>query len=237
VLRDISLEIKPGSRVGICGRTGRYLCHQFWGPGFLNGPLTAFSGKSTLILTILRLAEIQVGDILIDGISIKTTPRHRVRRGITAMPQEPLLLPGTIRSNLDPFSEHLDQAILSALDEVGIFDVISAGGGLNANMDNILLSRGQQQLFCLTRAILSKSQIVLLDEMTSSVDAATEAKIVEVIHRRLSDRTVVAVAHHLHTIRGFDKIVVLDQGQVIECDSPKELLKKSSVFRELWERR
>ncbi|KAH8599078.1 ABC transporter-like protein [Bisporella sp. PMI_857] len=216
ILKEISLRIPPGSKVGICGRTG--------------------SGKSTFILTLLRLAEIESGDILIDGISMKTIPRNTVRRRLVAMPQEPLLLSGTVRFNADPFSEHSNESILSALQEVGIRSVVVAGGGLGAQMDTIPLSRGQRQLFSLTRPILSKSRIVVLDEMTSSVDAATEAKMMEVVRDKFAGRTVVAVAHHLRTIRDFDKIVVLDQGRMIETGSPDELLARPSIFRELWDR-
>ncbi|KAK7222510.1 hypothetical protein V2G26_010513 [Clonostachys chloroleuca] len=217
ILKNICLEIEPGSKVGVCGRTG--------------------SGKSTFLLTMLRMAEVQSGDILIDGISVKSMPRNVARRRIITMPQEALFLPGSVRSNVDPLNEHADEAIFSALNEVGILDIIIARGGLSANMETMALSHGQQQLFCLTRVILSSSKIVLLDEITSSVDAVTEAKMMEVVERTFHDRTVVAIAHHLHTIRNFDKIIVLDKGYVVEVGSPDELLGNPlSVFRELWER-
>lgn len=189
-----------------------------------------------MILTLLRLAEVASGDIVVDSIPIKTVPRDQVRQGIIAMPQEPLLLPGTVRFNADPLSEHSDEDILSALDEVGVLDIISSRGGLDTQMESITLSRGQQQLFCLTRAILGNSRIVVLDEVTSNVDAATEAKMTDLIGKKFSGRTILAVAHHLRTIRHFDIIVVLDQGRVIETGSPGELLKRQSKFRELWER-
>ncbi|CAH0058330.1 unnamed protein product [Clonostachys solani] len=217
ILKNICLDIEPGSKVGVCGRTG--------------------SGKSTFLLSMLRMAELQSGDILIDGISVKSMPRNVARRRIITMPQEALFLPGSVRSNVDPLNEHPDEAIFSALNEVGILDIILARGGLSANMEAMALSHGQQQLFCLTRVILSSSKVVLLDEITSSVDAITEAKMMEVVERTFHDRTVVAIAHHLHTIRNFDKIIVLDKGCVVEAGSPKELLGNPlSVFRELWER-
>jgi ATP-binding cassette, subfamily C (CFTR/MRP), member 1 len=150
-----------------------------------------------------------------------------------AVPQDPLLLPGTVRFNMDPLKEHHDDTIISCLEDVGILDTISSHGGLEAQLEGISLSRGQQQLFCLARATLSKSRIVLLDEMTSSVDAATEAKMMEIVGRRFKGRTILAVAHHLETLRDFDMIVVLDQGRVIEKGSPNELLRGSNVFREL----
>lgn len=181
------------------------------------------------------MAEIEDGDVLVDGISLSTIARNIVRRRIVTMPQEPLLLPGTIRYNVDPFSEHPDEAILSALTEVGIWDTIWAHGGLDTPVDKIPFSRGQQQLFCLTRAVLSKSRLVLLDEITSNVDAATEARMMDVVNRKLSGRTILAVAHHLRTIRDFDLIIVLDQGQIIESGSPDKLLQQPSTFRAMWE--
>ncbi|KAI9167867.1 ABC multidrug transporter B [Paramyrothecium foliicola] len=216
ILKNLTFRIAPGTKVGICGRTG--------------------SGKSTFLLTLLRMAEIEGGDALIDGISLHALPRSVVRRRLATIPQEPLLLSGTVRFNADPFSEHSDTSILSALEEVGVLELVNAHGGLVAPMSSVPLSRGQQQLFCLTRAALSTSRVVLLDEITSNVDAATEAKMMEVVNKKLHGRTIIAVAHHLHTIRNFDMIIVMDQGRIVEMDSPDELLKKPSVFFELWQR-
>jgi ABC-type multidrug transport system fused ATPase/permease subunit len=181
------------------------------------------------------MAEIQSGDVLVDGQSIKSFPRNELRRRLFSLPQDPLLLPGTVRFNADPFLEHSDRSILEALEDVGIREVISSRGGLDADLGSITLSKGQQQLFCLTRALLSKSRVILLDEITSNVDAATETAMMKVIERRFADRTVLAIAHRLHTIRNFDKIVVLDKGKIIEVGSPEELLSQESAFRGLWE--
>lgn len=181
------------------------------------------------------MAEILSGDVLVDGERIKSFPRNELRRRLFSMPQDPLFLPGTVRFNADPFLEYTDRSILEALEEVGIHDIISSRGGLDADMGTVTLSKGQQQLFCLTRALLSKARIILLDEITSSVDAATEKAMMNVIERKFVDRTVLAIAHRLHTIRNFDKIVVLDRGKVIEAGSPDDLLSKPSAFRELWE--
>jgi ATP-binding cassette, subfamily C (CFTR/MRP), member 1 len=163
-------------------------------------------------------------------------PRNRIRKSIVTMQQDPLLLSGTIRSNMDPFSQHSDHAITSALEEVDMLEMVSAKGGLDAQIDAIPFSRGQQQLFCLSRIILSKSRIVVLDEMTSNMDAATEARMMEVVNKKFLGKTIVAVAHHLHTLRNFDKIIVLQQGRIVETGTPDELLQKQSLFKELWER-
>jgi ATP-binding cassette, subfamily C (CFTR/MRP), member 1 len=185
---------------------------------------------------LLGLAQIESGDVDFDGIPIKDVALNTTRLRTIAVPQDPLILPGTVRFNMDPLSEHDDAAILLSLEEVGILDTINSRGGLDAQLEGMSLSRGQQQLFCLARATLSNSRIVLLDEVTSSVDAATEAKMMEVVDKRFEGRTIVAVAHHLETLRDFDMIVVLDKGRLVETGSPRELLGRQSVFRELWEK-
>ena len=182
------------------------------------------------------MAEIQSGEILVDEALIRHMPRNSLRRQLFAMPQDPLFFPGTVRWNIDPFSEHCDEEILSALQQVGVIDVITERGGLDAKMYNITLSKGQQQLFCLTRAVLSKSKVVLLDEITSSVDLATEAAMMDVVEEAFPDRTVLAVAHRLHTIRNFDMIIVLDQGRVIETGPPQMLLECKGAFWQLWQK-
>ncbi|KAF5010391.1 hypothetical protein FDECE_3443 [Fusarium decemcellulare] len=215
VLKDISLQIPAGTKVGICGRTG--------------------SGKSTFILTLLRLAEIENGDVFIDGLSTRAIPLNVLRQSVIAMPQDSLLLPGTVRFNADPFSKHRDDDILTAMDDVGLLDIVkSASGELDADIDSLSLSKGQQQLLCMVRALLGASYIVVLDEMTSSVDAVTEERMMSLVKNRFAHKTVLAIAHHLHTIRNFDMIVVLDQGCVVETGSPDELLSRDSVFRDLW---
>lgn len=218
-------------KVGICGRTGRFVSKCSASTHNAN----RLSGKSTFILTLLRMAEIHDGDIFIDDTSIQNVPRNNLRRCLFAIPQDPLFLPGSVRYNIDPFSEHCDEAICSALSQVGVLHVITERGGLDVEMDTVTLSKGQQQLFCLTRAVLSKSKVILLDEITSSVDSSTEAAMMDVVERVFSDRTIIAIAHRLHTIRGFDRIIVLDQGMVIETGSPDDLLARQSAFRGLWE--
>ncbi|CAH0054441.1 unnamed protein product [Clonostachys solani] len=217
VLNDVSVKIPPGSKVGICGRTG--------------------SGKSTMLLTLLRLAEIEDGDILIDGVSITSCSRDTLRQRVITVPQDPLLLPGTIRFNADPLARQQDDDILSALDDLGLLDLVrSTPGGLDAPMDTLPLSRGQQQLFCLGRALLGGSRIVVLDEMSSSVDSVTEAKMMQLVHDKAMEKTVVAVAHHLQTLRHFDSILVLEKGYIVENGAPNDLLSRKGVFYELWNR-
>ncbi|KUM62738.1 hypothetical protein ACN42_g4351 [Penicillium freii] len=136
ILRHITLTIPPGSKLGICGRTG--------------------SGKSSLILALLRMVEIQSGDVIIDGISLQSCPRDAIRRKITVIPQEPVLFPGTIRENIAAFKVIDDDRVLRALEKVELREHVMGHGGLNAKIDDLPLSAGQRQLVCLARAITMK---------------------------------------------------------------------------------
>jgi ABC-type multidrug transport system fused ATPase/permease subunit len=137
---------------------------------------------------------------------------------------------------MDPFKEHPDDALVQALEEVGIWEMFLTQKGLDTDLQTSPLSRGEEQLLCLARALVRQCRIVILDEVTASVDVATEARMIEVMRRRLIDCTVIAIAHRLHTIRQFDRIVVLDQGRMVECGTPEELLRQpSSYFRRVWD--
>ncbi|KAJ5998957.1 hypothetical protein N7451_006767 [Penicillium sp. IBT 35674x] len=214
VLQHITLNIPPGSKLGICGRTG--------------------SGKSSLILALLRMVEIQSGDIIIDGISLQSCPRDIVRSKITAIPQEPVLFPGTIKENIAAFGSLDDGRVLRALEKVELKGHVMAHGGLNAKMDDLPLSAGQRQLVCLARAIIMKQNILLLDEVTSHVDDMTDRLMQQVIRREFSGCTIVAVAHRVHTLLDFDRIAVIDDGKVVEYDTPAALLSMpGSLFARL----
>ncbi|PKY09326.1 P-loop containing nucleoside triphosphate hydrolase protein [Aspergillus campestris IBT 28561] len=160
------------------------------------------------------------------------------RRAITAMPQDPLILilPGSIRSNMDPFSQYAEEAIISAFEEVHLWPTVSARGGLDASADSLALSRGQQQLFCLARVLLSEAPIVVFDEVTANVDPDTAARVMEIINTRFVSRTVLVIAHQLWTIRRFDQIAVLEQGRLVELGDPEQLLQQETAFRRLWRR-
>ncbi|OCL10087.1 ABC transporter-like protein [Glonium stellatum] len=214
-LDHISISILPGEKVGICGRSG--------------------SGKSSLVLTLFRMLDITAGSLTVDGIDLATIPRHIVRSRFNAIPQEPFLLRGSARTNMDPYGTSSDAAIAAALARVGLWDVVELGGGLDAEMREDMLSQGQRQLACLARALLRKSKLVVLDEVTSSVDIQTEQLLQTIIRDEFKGCTVIAVAHRLKTIMGFDRIVVLDQGRIVECDTPTTLLKRPSTFKTMFE--
>lgn len=192
------------------------------------------SGKSSFILTLFRMLEINWGTIFIDGLDLSTMPRHYIRSRLNAIPQEPYFLAGSIRLNLDPYSSSSDALLVSALRKVHLLDTVMSNGGLDADMDPDMLSHGQRQLFCLARAILRKTKIVVLDEVTSSVDRKTDELMQKIIREEFEGCTIIAVAHRLNTILDFDRIAVLDTGRLKECESPKKLLATDSAFRELY---
>ncbi|KAJ7123848.1 P-loop containing nucleoside triphosphate hydrolase protein [Mycena crocata] len=211
VLQDISFRVNSGERVGIVGRTG--------------------SGKSSLTLALLRCIYTE-GSVHYDGISTASVNLDALRSNITIIPQMPELLSGTLRHNLDPFDQYDDAALNSALHAAGLFSlqqqmeegrlvldsVISSGGGN--------LSVGQRQILALARAIVRDSKLLILDEATSAIDYKTDTIIQTSLRHELKpDVTVLTVAHRLQTILDSDKIMVLDDGRIVEFDAPKVLLK------------
>lgn len=199
--------------------------------------LTVFSGKSSLILALSRLLDIQSGSITIDSQDLSLIPRQVVRSRLTALPQDAIKLRGTVRHNLDPQSTiQADQPLESVLRKTSIWETIALRGGLDADMDELGLSAGQLQLFCLARALLSRGAVVLLDEATSSVDLKTDEEVRRVIREEMEGRTVVEVAHRLEVVRECDLVVVMGEGKVVEVGHPAALLRRDGgAFKALWE--
>ncbi|KAK3987100.1 ABC transporter [Cladorrhinum sp. PSN332] len=199
VLKDINLDIKPGEKVCICGRTG--------------------SGKSSLVLTLLRLLDPNEGTIEIDGIDITSVSRDVVRSRVAGVAEEPFFLPGTVRENMDPYGQETDDRIVQTLVDVGLWAGVfdkEDSGGLDAALDKELLSHGQRQLFNIARAMLRNSKVLVLDEVTSSLDAQAERVIYRLLETRLKHCTVIAVIHKIEFAHGFDKIVTMDQGRIVD---------------------
>jgi ABC-type multidrug transport system fused ATPase/permease subunit len=192
------------------------------------------SGKSSLLLSLFRLIEITGGKIEIDGLDLATLPRETVRTRLTAIPQDPFVLSSSVRENADPSGSSKDEAIIESLKKVQLWSIIESRGGLDAQMKAQPLSHGQQQLFCLARAMLRESKILVLDEATSNMDAETDTLMQRIIRKEFSGHTIVTVAHRLNTIEDSDVVAVLDGGRLAEFGSPVELLaRKESLFKQL----
>ncbi|KAI9340247.1 P-loop containing nucleoside triphosphate hydrolase protein [Obelidium mucronatum] len=209
VLKSINLEIGKHEKVGVVGRTG--------------------SGKSSLMLSLFRILEPDSGKITIDGIDISTLGVKDLRSRLSIIPQDPVLFSGTVRSNLDPLSEHSDLDIWNALESAGMKTAVGAmDGGLNATVDSLgeNLSVGQRQLLCLARAILRRPKLIVLDECTANVDLETDHFIQLALKETMHNATILTIAHRLNTVMEADRILVLDNGHVVEFDSPRKLLLK-----------
>ncbi|XP_075235400.1 ATP-binding cassette sub-family C member 4-like [Lycorma delicatula] len=206
VLKNLSFTVKSGEKVGIVGRTG--------------------AGKSSLISALYRLTDLK-GEIFIDNVETSTIGLHELRSKISIIPQEPILFSGTMRANLDPFDEFSDDILWNALKEVELKDLVKElPEGLNAKMSEggSNFSVGQRQLVCLARAIVRNNKILVLDEATANVDPQTDTLIQSTIRRKFSNCTMLTIAHRLHTVMDSDKILVMDDGTVVEYDHPYILL-------------
>jgi len=217
VLHNINLNIKSYENVGVVGRTG--------------------AGKSSIVMTLFRLVEPEVGSFIkIDDISITDLKLSDLRKNISIIPQDPILFSGTIRFNMDPFDEHTDQEIWEALENAGLKQTISElenklEAEVRGNGENF--SVGQRQLLCLARAMIRNSRILVMDEATASVDVETDAVIQKALRTKFSNVTVLTIAHRLNTIIDYDKILVLNKGEVLEYDTPKNLLFETNENGEL----
>ncbi|NP_001425644.1 multidrug resistance-associated protein 1 isoform 8 [Homo sapiens] len=213
VLRHINVTINGGEKVGIVGRTG--------------------AGKSSLTLGLFRINESAEGEIIIDGINIAKIGLHDLRFKITIIPQDPVLFSGSLRMNLDPFSQYSDEEVWTSLELAHLKDFVSAlpdkldhecaEGGEN-------LSVGQRQLVCLARALLRKTKILVLDEATAAVDLETDDLIQSTIRTQFEDCTVLTIAHRLNTIMDYTRVIVLDKGEIQEYGAPSDLLQQRGLF-------
>ena len=201
VLRNISLSIKAGAKIGVVGRTG--------------------SGKSSFAAALMRMPEAE-GDILIDNALLRNINLKLSRRAITVLGQNPALFSGSVRKNLDVIEQFQDVELWQALEQVQVKNLVE---NLEGQLDYELLenganlSIGERQLICLARVLLHQKKIVILDEPTAHVDPDTERTIWNVVREKLIDCTVITIAHRLNTIRNCDKILVLDSGEVNGFDS------------------
>ncbi|KAF8939485.1 hypothetical protein BGZ47_008153 [Haplosporangium gracile] len=261
ILKNVSLSIKGGEKVGVVGRTG--------------------SGKSTLAISLLRILEPTWGTIRIDDIDISKIGLHDLRSILTIIPQDPILFMGTLRFNLDPFGEHEDIELWEALRRSHIIPATTTRGSSGSTptpdsssantsqapsthdheattspsdeaettidptqitLDTDIqkggsnFSQGQRQLIALARALVRQSKIIIMDEATASVDFETDLKIQTTIREEMADATIITIAHRIRTIADFDRVLVMQAGEVAEFDKPYTLMRQEgSLFRELCE--
>lgn len=217
VLRGISCTFDGGHKIGIVGRTG--------------------SGKTTLISALFRLVEPVSGKIIIDGVDISKIGLHDLRSRLGIIPQDPTLFNGTVRYNLDPLSEHTDSEIWEVLRKCQLQESVQEKGeGLDSLVadDGSNWSMGQRQLFCLGRALLRRSRILVLDEATASIDNTTDAILQKTIRVEFADCTVITVAHRIPTVMDCTMVLALSDGKLMEYDEPMKLMEREgSLFAKL----
>jgi len=217
VLKNINLSIKSHEKIGVVGRTG--------------------AGKSSLTLALFRIIEAAEGDVQIDKLNTSSIGLLDLRGRLAIIPQDAALFEGTVRDNLDPGHIHDDTELWSALTHARLRDhVADMPGQLEARIQEggSNLSQGQRQLVSLARALLTPSNILVLDEATAAVDVETDALLQATLRSDMfQHRTIITIAHRINTILDSDRIVVLDHGTVKEFDSPANLVQKRGLFYEL----
>ncbi|THC93377.1 hypothetical protein EYZ11_007134 [Aspergillus tanneri] len=217
VLKGINLEIKPHEKIGVVGRTG--------------------AGKSSLTLALFRLIEPAGGKISIDGLDVSTIGLQDLRSRLAIIPQDSAVFQGTVRDNIDPHNVHDDTDLWRVLEYSRLKEYISQlDGKLDAKIEEggSNLSQGQRQLLSLARALLTSSNILILDEATAAVDVETDAALQQTLRSDLfKNRTIITIAHRINTIIDSDRILVLDKGEVVEFDTPAKLLGDRAEFYEL----
>jgi len=214
VVTGVNLRVRHGEKIGICGRTG--------------------SGKSTLVNAIFRLADVVSGSILIDNVDISTVEPHYLRSRLTTVPQDTLIIAGTLRDNLDPEHQLPDQEIYQVLEAVHLKEVLGAtsldtelwkGGGCN-------LSVGQQQLLSLARAALRPSPILILDEPSSALDQEAENILHYCLDHLFHNRTILLVAHDVSSLRKCDRVCLIEDGKLMMEGSPDQVLNRLQKISE-----
>ncbi|XP_040064399.3 ABC transporter C family member 12-like [Ixodes scapularis] len=219
VLKGITFTVHPAEKVGVVGRTG--------------------AGKSSLVLALLRVLKSSQGCVRIDGLDIARVPLRKLRTGVTVIPQDPILVRGTLRQNLDPKSFHTDKEIWAALYQAHLGEVVSKDPKqllLDTGHGGSSFSVGQRQLVCLARALLRKPRLLVLDEATSQMDGDTDRLIQATLRDAFAHCTQLTIAHRIHTILDYDKVLVMGDGRVLEFGPVQELLSSpSSVFRQMTE--
>ena len=206
ILKDITFSVNSREKIGIVGRTG--------------------AGKSSLVSALFRMPQ-PTGQVIIDDVDIAKINIQSARRAMSVITQNPILFTGSLRINLDPFQEYSDQELWEALEEASLKNMVEK---LPKQLSEEIkecganFSVGERQLLCLARALLKRSKIIIMDEATANVDYKTDQLIQETIHTKSKHCTVITIAHRLNTIIHYDRVLVLENGQVVEYDKPEILL-------------
>ena len=236
VLKNISFDIASGERVGVIGRTG--------------------SGKSTLLLALTRILEQDMdepGYFEIDGYQTNRIDLYKLRKSIAVIPQDPFLLKGSLRFNIDPYSQASKEEVIQVLKKAFLWDSnlfdqqgyhelsdisskpLHEDKKLEFQIDNggKNISVGQRQLICIARSLLNKPRILLMDEATSNIDPNTDKKLQKLIKEEFNGSTIITIAHRLETIIDYDKFFVLESGKLVEQGTLKELMRGKTIFKNI----
>ncbi|KAK4700227.1 hypothetical protein P7C70_g6022, partial [Phenoliferia sp. Uapishka_3] len=211
VLKDLSISVRPGEKVGVVGRTG--------------------AGKSSIMLTLFRIVELNSGTITIDDVDISKLGLNVLRERLSIIPQ------GTLRTNLDPFGKYEDAVLWSALKRASLVDRAEGEGQTSRfTLDTVVedeglnMSVGERSLVSLARALVKDSHIVVLDEATANVDYETDSKIQATIAVEFKHKTLLCIAHRINTIISYDRVLVMDKGEVAAFDTPAQLYADGGIF-------
>jgi ATP-binding cassette subfamily B protein len=218
VIDSISIDIDAGQKIGLVGHSG--------------------AGKSTIVNLLLRFSDVTGGSILVSGKDIRDVTQSSLRENIAYVPQEPLLFHRTLRENIAYGKENAsDEQIRDAARQANALDFIESlpdGFDTLVGERGIKLSGGQRQRVAIARAILKDAPILVLDEATSALDSESEKLIQESLEKLMEQRTSIVIAHRLSTIAKLDRIIVLDNGKIVEDGSHTELLKNKGTYAKLW---